>query len=123
MRNRSLKMKKLLMICISMAIVTSGCASKQTCAKVPETACMQCAIQMRESGQEAVTFGTMAAINATGSFFTFLQSSEKFLQNKIEEWKVTHPELVVDGEKQLSSLRAKMSEYKERAKNSVKEAW
>ncbi|MFZ4768554.1 MAG: hypothetical protein ACOYLO_00110 [Ferruginibacter sp.] len=98
--------------------ILGGCA-KQQCPKIPETVCGQCAMQVGEEAKE-VSISTIdyasAGVDIT---LDFLKKSEKYLSEKIEGWKVNHPELVDDGKSALEALRLKITEYERRAKDAL----
>ena len=48
-----------------------------------------------------------------------MKESEQYLQEKVEGWKLSHPEWVEKGEKQLKELRARISEYKKNLSDKV----
>jgi len=100
-----------------------GCTTKQQCPKIPETACGQCAVNMANGVEDSAISASVFAVQTADSFVTFLKRAEVYLQEKIDEWKVTHPELVADGEKQLASIRAKVQEYERRAKDYMIDSW
>jgi hypothetical protein len=52
----------------------------------------------------------------------FLKKSEKYLSEKVEEWKKTNPELVAEGQASLNALRAKIAEYETKVRLTLKEA-
>lgn len=105
---------------ILFAISAIGCASKQACPKIPETACGQCAMQIKDGTVDIAKATAVLAIEGTDAAIAILRKAETYLQEKIVEWKKNNPELVEDAEKKLAELRAKIREYEKKARDYAK---
>ena len=105
-------MKPINLIIASFVILSfAGCTPK-TISKVPENPCMQCYVEEKQTVKDTAVTATVVIIDGTDSFLAFLERSEKYLQEKINDWKVSHPELVNDANQQLESIHRKIVDYK-----------
>lgn len=107
---REMKMKLMLSSVLVFAVLSVGCATKQQCPKIPETACRQCWAQTKDKTSDVVDTAAYVAVEGTSLALEYLQKSEKYLSEKIEEWKATHPEWVADAQARLDAIRTKMRE-------------
>jgi hypothetical protein len=107
---------------VAIALCSFGCAAKQQCPKMPETACGQCALQIEAQMKDSAVSAAALATEGADTVLAFLKKSEKYLSERVEEWKTTHPELVAEGQASLDALRAKIVEYERRARSALRES-
>lgn len=107
---------------VAIALCSFGCAAKQQCPKIPETACGQCALQIGAQTKDAAVSAAVLAAEGADAVLDFLKRSEKYLSEKVEEWKTTHPELVAEGQASLDALRVKIVEYERRARSALRDS-
>ena len=115
-------MYKRIALIISLSLLV-GCASKQTVPQMPDDSCNRCA--ERVAAQATSAGASLANVIADGASVTLalLKRSEKYLEEKIEEWKVSNPDLVAEGQQQLEIIRTKIRVSENRARNYVNESW
>ena len=115
-------MYKRISLIISLSLLV-GCASKQSVPQMPDDSCNRCAARMAAQAED--TGSTLAGVIVEGASVTLalLKRSERYLQDKIEEWKVSNPDLVAEGQQQLEIIRTKIRASENRARNYVSEQW
>ena len=111
-------MYKRISLIISLSLLV-GCASKQSVPQMPDDSCNRCAARMAEKAKD--TGSTLA--DGASVTLALLKRSERYLQDKIEEWKVSNPDLVAEGQQQLEIIRTKIRSSENRARNYVSEQW
>ena len=114
--------KKTIIALIIVAVLsTFGCAASQkpVVAAPPANPCAPCWEQTKATTVEyagkaktALTTGAIISIEVADTTLEYLQKAEKYLQEKIEQFKANHPEMVEAAEEQLRDLRGKIEQYK-----------
>lgn len=118
-------MYKRISLIISLSLLV-GCASKQSVPQMPDDSCNRCAARMADQAKDAGSTFTdfIYAVIADGATATLVQlkSFEQYLQEKIEEYKISNPDLVAEGQQQLEIIRIKIRASENRARNYVRES-
>jgi len=103
---------------VAAVICCSGCAAEKPKIYYPSIPCPSCELPVESKGcydkaKEVSATGALIIIQATDEFLSFLQKTEKYLQDKLQEFQVTHPELVNETKDTLNKLQDRIKEYKE----------
>jgi hypothetical protein len=98
-------------------ILMFGCAAAPKAEPVSPYAA--CYAQAKEDTKSALATSMVVTADTTDKILSAMIAAEEYLQKKVQEFKVDHPELVERGEEELAVLRRKISEYKEKLSNKL----